>query len=121
MNKQYKVYKGLEFIRKTEQGEIDIERSKDIVKEIAIAASAHSVSDIILDLRDTETVLNFGDLLEVTMEFKEYPEAINGKIAVIIPKEDRRIKNVEFMKTSMMVKGLTMDYFFTYEDAIDWF
>jgi len=121
MNKQYKVYKGLEFIRKTEQGEIDIERSKDIVREIALAVSTHSISDIILDLRDTETVLNFGDLLEVTMEFKEYPQAINGKIAVIIPEENKRIENVEFMKTSMMLKGLTMEYFFNYEDAIDWF
>jgi len=121
MNKQYKVYKGLEFIRKTTHGEIDIEKSKNIVREIALAASSHSVNNIILDLRDTKTVLNFGDLLAVTMEFQEYPQALDGKIAVIIPKEEKRIKNVEFMKQTMTLKGLSMEYFFNYEDAIDWF
>jgi len=121
MGKQYRVYKGLEFIKKTEKGEIDIQRSKTIVRELAVAAQSHSIRDVILDLRDTETVLNFGDLLAVTHEFGEYPQAVDGKIAVIIPKEDNRIKNVEFLKNSMMLKGLTMDYFFEFEDAIDWF
>ncbi len=120
MDKKFKIYKCLEFIKQTETGEIDIERSKNIVRELAIAAQSHSIRDIILDLRETETVLNFGDLLTVTSEFAEYPQATEGKIAVIIPREDHRIKNVEFLKNSMMIKGLTMEYFFEYEDAIDW-
>lgn len=37
-----KIYKVKDFIRKTETGNIDLERSKKIVRELGIAAGSHN-------------------------------------------------------------------------------
>ena len=39
-----KIYKVKDFIRKTETGNIDLERSKKIVRELAVAAGSHTES-----------------------------------------------------------------------------
>ena len=51
-----KVYKVKDFIRKTETGKIDLERSKKIIRELAKAAGSHANHNILIDLRET-TVL----------------------------------------------------------------
>jgi hypothetical protein len=48
-----KVYKVKDFIRKTETGNIDLKRSKQIVREIANAAGSHTDHNILIDLRET--------------------------------------------------------------------
>ncbi len=37
----YKIYKIENFIRKTEQGQLDVEKSKGIVRELALASEYH--------------------------------------------------------------------------------
>ena len=69
MNDIFEKYSTTDFIKKTEKGTIDLERSKNFVRELAQKSKSHKDNNILIDLRETETTLSFGNLLEVVSEF----------------------------------------------------
>ncbi len=120
MTKSYKIYKVKDFIRRTEKGEINIQESLNTVAELAIASEFHKDVNILIDLRDTETTLDFGDLLKVALEFAHYKDCFRNKIAGVIPNDPERFRRGKFFKTGMEVKGFLFDYFTDFEKAIEW-
>ena len=120
MTVSYKIYKVKDFIRRTEKGEINIQKSLNTVAELAIASEFHKDVNILVDLRETETTLGFGDLLKVALEFAYYKDCFRNKIAAVIPEDPERIKRGEFFKTGMKAKGFLFDYFTDFEKAIEW-
>ncbi len=120
MTVSYKIYKVKDFIRRTEKGEINIQKSLNTVAELAIASEFHKDVNILVDLRETETTLDFGDVLKVVLEFAHYKDCFQNKIAAVIPKDPERIKRGEFFKTGMKAKGFLFDYFTDFEKAIEW-
>jgi hypothetical protein len=120
MTVSYKMYKIKDFVRRTEKGEINIQKSLKAVAELAVASELHKDVNVLIDLRDTETTLNFSDLLWVALEFAWYKNCFQNKIAVIIPNDPERIERGEFLKTHMKVKGFLFDYFTDFEKTIEW-
>ena len=120
MTVSYKMYKIKDFVRRTENGEINIQKSLNAVAELAVASELHKDVNVLIDLRDTETTLNFRDLLKVALEFAWYKNCFQNKIAVVIPNDSERIERGEFLKTHMTVKGFLFDYFTDFEKAIEW-
>ncbi len=120
MTVSYKIYKIKDFIRRTEKGEINIQNSLNTVAELAIASELHKDVNILVDLRETETTLDFDDLLKVVLEFGYYKDCFRNKIAAVIPKDPERIKRGELFKTGMTIKGFLFDYFTDFEKAIEW-
>ncbi len=120
MTVSYKIYKIKDFIRRTEKGEINIQKSLNTVAELAIASEFHKDVNILIDLRDTETTLDYGDLLKVALEFAYYKDCFRNKIAGVIPNDPERIERAELFKTGMKVKGFLFDYFTDFEKAIEW-
>ena len=108
MTVSYKMYKIKDFVRRTETGEINIQKSLNAVAELAVASKLHKDINILIDLRDTETTLNFGDLLTVALEFAWYKDCFRNKIAVVIPNDPERIKRGEYLKANMKVKGFSL-------------
>ena len=120
MTVTYKMYMIKDFVRKTEKGEIDIQKSLNTVAELAVASAFHNDINILVDLRETETTLNFRDLLKLALEFALYKDCFRNKIAVVIPDDPERIERGEFFKNDMKVKGFLFDYFTDFEKAIEW-
>ena len=120
MTVSYKMYKVKDFIRRTENGDINIQKSLNTVAELARASEFHKDVNILVDLRETETTLNFEDLLKVVREFAYYKDCFQNKIAAVIPEDPERIKRGEFFKTGMRAKGFLFDYFTDFEKAIEW-
>ena len=106
MTISYKKYKIKYFVRRTENGEINMQKSLNAVAELAVASEFHKDVNILIDLRDTETTLNFGGLLTLALEFAWYKDCFRNKIAAVIPKDPERIERGEFFKTTMKVKGV---------------
>ncbi len=115
-----KVYKTEDFICKTASGAIDLERSLDVVRELARAANYFRGHNILMDLRDTEMVADRSDALQVAASFAHHFKSFHHKIAVIIPDTAERMAKAEFMRTCMHLKGFQWEFFMAYEDAIDW-
>ena len=120
MPEGYKIYKSKDFIRKTEKGQLDIQRSLDLVKELVVASGFHRGHDLLVDLRDTETIGGFGDTLKVAIEFARYQDIFPNKIAVLIPDTPSRIDRAEFFKASLGEVKFNINYFTGFEDAIEW-
>ena len=120
MTVSYKKYKINDFIRRTENGEINMQKSLNAVAELAAASKLHKDVNILIDLRETETTLDFEDVLKVAFEFGNYKACFRNKIAAIIPDDPERIKRAKFFKADLTIKGFLFDYFTDFEKAIEW-
>ena len=67
MPSDIKIYKIKDFVRFNESGDIDFERSMQIVHELAVAASFYAGNNILIDLRETTLVMetNIGMILQL--------------------------------------------------------
>lgn len=115
-----KAYQTKDFIRKTARGTIDLERSLEAVKELAVTANYFKEHSILMDLRDTEVDADHSDALHLAAAFTAHFKSFRNKIALIIPDTAERMAKAEFMRTCMHLEGFQWEFFMTYEDAIDW-
>ena len=117
-----KVYKVNDFIRKTETGNIDLERSKKIVRELALAAGLHANHNILVDLRETtvSAAASIEDVMKVALEFGSYVSSFKNKIANIIPDDPKRMVIANRFKACMDIQGFEYELFTDYESAIEW-
>ena len=120
MPEGYRVYKSGDFIRKTAEGQLDLQKSLDLVKELVTASGFHREHDVLIDLRQTEPLENFVDLLIIAIEFAAYQDAFHNKIAMIITNTPDRIKRADFFMANLGEMKFSIDYFTDFEDAIDW-
>ena len=120
MTVSYKKYKINDFIRRTENGEINMQKSLNAVAELAAASKLHKDVNILIDLRETETTLDFEDVLKVAFEFGNYKDCFRNKIAGVIPEDPERIDRAEFFKIGMKAGGFLFDFFTDFEKAIEW-
>lgn len=118
---EIKKYTIRDFIRFTETGDIDLEKSKLLIKQLAAVDLFHPDCHILTDLRDTTvSVKDTGEILEIVLEFATYNSAFKNKIANLIPDIPERISSAKIFKAAMNLKGFDYDFFTRYEDAIDW-
>ncbi|MBU0768901.1 MAG: hypothetical protein KJ687_07410 [Proteobacteria bacterium] len=116
-----KVYKVKDFIRKTETGNIDLERSKKIVRELAMAAGSHADHNILIDLRETTvSASSIEDIMKVVLEFGSYVSSFKNKIANIVPDDPERMSIAYRFKACMDIQGFEYEIFTDYESAIEW-
>ena len=116
-----KIYKMTDLIRLTEAGEIDVDRSKEIVRQLAVAAAFHGDHNILVDLRDTtlkeESIRN---VLEVALEIARYKSAFKGKLANLLPDDEKRLSTAKQLKALMDLEGFQYEIFTSFEDAVEW-
>ena len=81
-----------DFIRATEKGLIEFEKSKKLLIEVAEVAATLIDYDIILDTRKAQGDLSVTDLWYLAVELSNLGKAFSRKIAVLCPLErfDRR-------------------------------
>jgi hypothetical protein len=116
-----KIYKIKDFIRLTENGEIDIDRSKHIVHQLAVASSFYVNHNILLDMRDTNIQdPSMESLVEVALEFGRYKSSFKGKLANVVPNEETRIRTAKQLKALMNSQDFRYEIFTSFEDAVEW-
>ncbi len=122
MSSEIKIYKVKDFIRLNEAGKIDFDRSMRIVRDLATAASFHTDCNILVDLRETEVVGegNMGMVMQVALEMVRYGYAFKGKIANVVPDEEKRLLIAKQFEASLNIQGFDYKVFTSFEDAINW-
>ena len=120
MTVSYKIYKTKDFIRRTEKGEINMQKSLNAVADLAAKSKLHNDVNILIDVRDTETTLDLENVLKVAFEFGNYKECFRNKIAGVIPNTQERIDRAIFFKVGMESGGFLFDFFTDFEKAIEW-
>jgi hypothetical protein len=116
-----KIYKMKDLFRLTETGEIDVNRSKEIVRQLAAAAAFHVDHNILLDLRETAIKEeSMKDILEVALEIARYKAAFKGKLANLLPGDEKRLSMAKQLKNLMLIEGFQYEIFTSFEEAVDW-
>jgi hypothetical protein len=116
-----KIYRMKDLLRMTETGEIDVERSKEIVHQLAAAAAFHADHNILLDLRETTIKEeSMSDVLEVALEIARYRAAFKGKLANLLPGDEKRLFIARQLKALMDIKGFQYEIFTNFEEAVEW-
>lgn len=121
MMNNIKIYKINDFIRKPVSGEIDYNKSIELVHELAYAANFHSDHNILIDMRDTTLGrLNMDTLFQLTYEMVAYKSCFKNKIANLIPNDPERRKRAEQFKACLDLTGFQYEIFVDFEDAVEW-
>ena len=110
-----------DFLRLTETGKIDFFRSKEIVRQLAATASFHVDHNILLDLRETTIQEeNLSDVLEVALEIARYKSAFKGRLANLLPDDEKRIGLARQLKALIAMEGFQYEIFTNFEEAMEW-
>jgi hypothetical protein len=122
MSAAVKIYKVKDFIRKTEAGNIDFGRSMEIIHDLALAASFHTDHNILIDMRETTIVdeSSIGTLLQLAVEMVRYKSVFKGKIATVVPGDEKRLSIAKQFKAALDMHGFRYEIFTSFEDAINW-
>ncbi len=115
-----KIYKIRDFIRYTETGIFDVDRSLKLVREIATAANFLTEHHILADLSDTDVQMDHSDTLAVATEFVRRMEGFQNKIAVLIPNTEERLEIAKRFKMMVGQQGFQFKQFFDFEEAMEW-
>ena len=116
-----KIYKIKDFIRRTESGEIDFDKSIQMVHELSLAAYFHKDHNILIDLRETTvSVAGVEKLMKIAMEFVECMPSFKNKIANVIPRNPNRAAVAKKFEECMNIKKYQYKFFTEYEHAIEW-
>ena len=107
-----------DFVRATEDVEIDFEKSRKLLIEVAEAAATLVDYEIILDTRKAQGELSVTDLWYLATELSNLGKAFYRKTAVLCPLE--RFDSAKFFELCAHNRGLRVRAFTSYEEAMEW-
>jgi len=120
MSAGYKTYQIKNFIKKTVTGKLDIEKSKKIIQELAVASSSHQNYNLLVDIREIEPLQNYSEVLKIVSEISKFYHAFHCRIAIVIANEPDRIARAKFFKAGLKEGKYRLEYFTDIEKAVDW-
>jgi hypothetical protein len=122
MASEIKLYKIKDFVRLSESGEIDLDRSIKMVRKLAAVTTFNLDHNILIDLRKTKVAFaNMEEAMKITMEFIQcMPPAFKNKIANVIPNNVNRTSLAKKFELCMHVKNVNYKFFTDFEQAIEW-
>lgn len=108
-----------DFIKTSPKGELDLQSSKEILSSLAAASTSDSLRPMLLDLRQTTSVLNTVDLFELGSGLLEYGLVFRRKTAVLTRSDDS-FERGNFFELVARNRGYNVKTFDNFEDAILW-
>jgi len=122
MASNLRIYRHSDLICLTGSGGIDLERSKEMVRELAVAASFHRDCDILVDLRLCIVQETIGDHLELALELANYQSIFTGKVAIMVPNDLENLSGARQLLACLSItdRPFRFEVFTSFEDAINW-
>ena len=108
-----------DFVKTTPAGELDLNSSKEILAGLAASSDAGQARPMLMDLRNTTSVLNTVDLFELGSSLLEYGMAYRRKTAVLTRNDDS-FERGSFFELVARNRGYNVKAFTSFEEAIMW-
>jgi hypothetical protein len=108
-----------DFVKTTPTGELDLNSSKKILSGLASTSDLAKQQPMLIDLRNTTSILNTVDLFELGSGLLEYGGAFRRKTAVLTRNDDS-FERGSFFELVARNRGYNVKAFITFEDAIMW-
>ena len=113
-----KVIHSREFVRARPDGEANLERAAQMLKDIVQAGRGLDDYEILVDIRDVSGRLSASDLFSLAEQLVRYRETFARRTAVLCPVE--RFDHTRFFALCAENKGFNIQAFTSYEDAMEW-
>ena len=115
-----KIIHAQDFIMATPDGNLDLEKSKNLIVKILSISTNLSDFDLIVDTRKTQVEMSPTDLWSLAQDLSNLRlrKPIWKKTAIICPLE--RFDFAEFFTLCSQNRGLQVNAFTSFEDAIEW-
>jgi len=107
-----------DFIKATPEGRLDFEESKRVIVEVASVASQLGDFEVLIDCRKADVQMSAAELWHLAAELSRLRQSFARRTAVLVPVE--RFDSEEFFSLCSHNRGLRVEAFVSYEDAIDW-
>ncbi len=119
MSTDIRIIHAHDFIKAVPEGQLDLEKSKKLLMEIASASAPLADYEIILDTRKAQTELSITDLWYLAAELSKLREAFfRKKTAILCPLE--KFDHAGFFALCSKNRGFQVMAFTSFEDAIEW-
>ncbi len=120
MSAKINLIRSIKYLCTSPKGKIDLEKSKQILTDLAKEKQPPADYDIILDFRLCQLNLSTTDLWYLAAELVNHNNAFQDKVAVLtLP--GLNFEKAEFFELCSKNRGLDIDVFTDYEDAVQWF
>ena len=120
MPAKVKVVRAKDFLQTTPEGDIDFEASREILRDVAAARRPPADYHVLLDLRRAQWLLNSIDIYHLAVALAKHKDLRTSKIAILaLP--GASFDHAQFFETCSVNRGMNVDAFTNFEDAIQWF
>lgn len=107
-----------DFIKASVDGQLDLEKSKELLVEVATASTSLADYEVLLDTRKTKSVMSITDLWYLAAELSNLGKAYYRKTAVLCPIEN--FDQAGFFALCATNRGFRVKAFTSFEEAIEW-
>ena len=113
-----RIIQACDFIKVTAEGELDLQKTKELLMEIASSASPLGDFEIIVDTRKAQSRMSIGELWFLAAELSNHGKTFARKTAVLCPLE--HFDHAGFFALCAQNRGFGIEAFTSFEDAIEW-
>ena len=119
MKASIKLVKTKDFISTTASGELNLEESKNVLNKLAALMMPDEQHDILIDIRDTVSVLTLSDIYELVSEVGRHRSSFRNKIAILLA-DHHDFDKAAFLEMCAGNRGFSVNTFTEFEGPINW-
>lgn len=119
MKAEIKFVRTKDFLKTTATGELNLQESLNVLRQIAELNQPDDLHDMLIDVRETTSVLSLSDIYELVAEVGRNRQSFRKKIGILIgPKHD--IDKARFLQMTAENRGYRVNIFEDFEEAVKW-
>jgi hypothetical protein len=118
MARNIRIINARDFVSAKHDGLLNLEESEQLLREVVGMSEPLEDFDILVDTREAASVLSATDLWYLADKLAHYPKLHTGRTAIVCPRE--RLDHASFFALCAGNKGMDMQAFTSFEDAITW-
>lgn len=114
------IIRSVDYLSVNDNGTIEFEESKRTLSDIVEAKRPPADYEILLDFRRTQWILSTDEIFALTKVLVDKPDSFRDKIALLLL-PGVSFDSAQFKELCSENKGVTVQTFTNYEDAVQWF
>ena len=118
MARHIRIINARDFVAAKPDGELNLEESELLLREVVSVSDPLEEFDILVDTRESASTLSATDLWYLADRLVKYPRTFAGRTAILCPTE--RFDHASFFALCAGNKGIDMQAFTSYEEAMTW-
>lgn len=114
------IIRSVDYLSVNDNGTIEFEESKRTLSDIVEAKRPPADYEILLDFRRTQWILSTDEIFALVKVLVDKPDSFRDKIALLLL-PGVSFDSTQFKELCSENKGVTVQTFTNYEDAVQWF